>query len=192
MVSAEGEAAEASRATATTPGDRADSLRSSAARLLRLPHWYYREPGWLVDERRELWTEWSTLQREHPGDFAAMRWLIENEKGMPTILEASGNPYSYYARFSSNTGIPTVLGWGNHEGLWRDHEARVSNRSSDVKKNLFCPKFGRSSKPHRQIQCEIYRCRGPREEGLPQLIIAEVCFASGSFLRSGYDNLPWE
>jgi YYY domain-containing protein len=74
------------------------------------------------------------LQREHPDDFAAIAWMRENVKGLPVILEASGNPYSYYARFSSNTGLPTVMGWANHEGLWRNHEKSVQARLADVKR----------------------------------------------------------
>jgi YYY domain-containing protein len=72
------------------------------------------------------------LQREHPDDFAAIKWVRENVTGLPVILEASGNPYSYYARFSSNTGLPTVMGWANHEGLWRDHVREVEQRKADV------------------------------------------------------------
>jgi len=72
------------------------------------------------------------LSREHPDDFKAIKWLRENVSGLPVILEASGNPYSYYARFSSNTGLPTVMGWGNHEGLWRDHEKEVTQRTTEV------------------------------------------------------------
>jgi len=35
------------------------------------------------------------------------------------MLEASGDSYSYAARLSAATGIPTVLGWHAHEWLWR-------------------------------------------------------------------------
>ena len=66
----------------------------------------------------------STSAREHPDDFAVIKWMRENVTGLPVILEATGNPYSYYARFSSNTGLPTVMGWANHEGLWRDQNRR--------------------------------------------------------------------
>ena len=38
------------------------------------------------------------------------------------VLEASGDPYSYYARASANTGLPTVLGWAN---LAEDRAARL-------------------------------------------------------------------
>jgi YYY domain-containing protein len=72
------------------------------------------------------------LEREHPDDFAAIDWLRRNVVGQPVILEATGNPYSYYARFSSNVGLPTVMGWGNHEGLWRNHEQEVNKRHQDV------------------------------------------------------------
>lgn len=74
------------------------------------------------------------LRREHPDDYGAIAWLRANVAGMPVLLEASGNPYSYYARFSSNTGLPTVMGWANHEGLWRSHDPAVGARQADVKR----------------------------------------------------------
>lgn len=79
------------------------------------------------------------LRREHPDDFAAIDWLRTNVTGLPVILEATGNPYSYFARFSSNTGLPTVMGWGNHEGLWRDHEQAVGQRASEVARMFNAP-----------------------------------------------------
>ncbi|GIW44440.1 MAG: hypothetical protein KatS3mg077_1722 [Candidatus Binatia bacterium] len=72
------------------------------------------------------------LRRDHPDDFAAIEWIRRHVPDLPVILEASGNPYSYYARFSSNTGLPTVMGWANHEGLWRSHDASVEARRRDV------------------------------------------------------------
>jgi YYY domain-containing protein len=72
------------------------------------------------------------LEREHPDEFAVIKWMRENIGDLPVVLEATGNPYSYYARFSSNTGLPTVLGWANHEGLWRSHENEVGQRSTEV------------------------------------------------------------
>jgi len=72
------------------------------------------------------------LEREHPDEFAVVKWMRENIGDLPVVLEATGNPYSYYARFSSNTGLPTVMGWANHEGLWRSHETEVNQRTADV------------------------------------------------------------
>ncbi len=72
------------------------------------------------------------LAREHPDDYAAIEWLRHNVADLPVILEATGNPYSYYARFAANTGLPTVMGWANHEGLWRSHDRDVEERKSEV------------------------------------------------------------
>ncbi|MGH9317872.1 MAG: hypothetical protein ACRD1P_12295, partial [Thermoanaerobaculia bacterium] len=48
------------------------------------------------------------------------------------VLEATGNPYSEFARISSHTGIPTVLGWANHEGLWRGDNREIDLRRQSV------------------------------------------------------------
>ncbi len=72
------------------------------------------------------------LSREHPDEFAAIRWMRETVPDLPVVLEATGDPYSYYARFSSNTGLPTVMGWANHEGLWRNNDHVVAERRADV------------------------------------------------------------
>jgi uncharacterized membrane protein len=74
------------------------------------------------------------LRSHHAGDWAAIEWLRHNTDDDAIILEASGNPYSYFARFSSNTGRPTVMGWANHEGLWRAHDAEVGQRNADVRR----------------------------------------------------------
>ena len=41
---------------------------------------------------------------------------------------------SEFARISSHTGIPTVLGWANHEGLWRSNDREVGERESLVRR----------------------------------------------------------
>lgn len=72
------------------------------------------------------------LDRDHPDDAAAIRWLQSQVAGRPVVLEASGDPYSYFARVSSNTGLPTVLGWANHEGVWRGADPRIASRRREV------------------------------------------------------------
>jgi YYY domain-containing protein len=74
------------------------------------------------------------LERDHPSDAGAIRWLASTAQGQPVVLEASGDPYSYYARVSSNTGLPTVLGWANHEDVWRGHDPRITERKRDVER----------------------------------------------------------
>ncbi len=59
------------------------------------------------------------LKTLYPEDYAAINWLNQNIQGQPVILEAQGDSYTDHARISSNTGLPTVLGWTVHEWLWR-------------------------------------------------------------------------
>jgi YYY domain-containing protein len=68
------------------------------------------------------------------GDYDAIRWMQENIKGTPVILEASdvNSSYQYTSRVSANTGLPTVIGWTRHERFWgRDHE-EIRTRLEDV------------------------------------------------------------
>jgi YYY domain-containing protein len=59
------------------------------------------------------------LRSLYPDDYQAIVWINKNIKGQPIILEAQGDSYTDYARVSTNTGLPTVLGWTVHEWLWR-------------------------------------------------------------------------
>jgi uncharacterized membrane protein len=59
------------------------------------------------------------LDRDGSGDGGAVRWLNENVSGSPVVLEASGDSFTDFGRVSMATGLPTILGWSAHEGLWR-------------------------------------------------------------------------
>lgn len=71
------------------------------------------------------------LARHHPDDAAAIGWLRRVE-GRPVVLEATGDPYGYFARVSVNTGLPTVLGWANHERVWRGPLPEIEQRRREV------------------------------------------------------------
>ncbi len=75
----------------------------------------------------------AALARRNSGDAAAIAWLIRHAPEGSVILEATRDPYSEFSRISSHTGIPTVLGWANHEGLWRSNDPEVAQRSAAVK-----------------------------------------------------------
>lgn len=55
----------------------------------------------------------------HPGDLAGIHWLQQNVQGAPVILEAPGPGYSEFNRVSAFTGLPAIIGWDQHERLWR-------------------------------------------------------------------------
>jgi len=73
------------------------------------------------------------LQSRGKGDAAVIDWLLKNAPIGSVVLEASGDPYSEFARIASHTGIPTVMGWANHEGLWRSNAPEVEERKARVK-----------------------------------------------------------
>ena len=73
--------------------------------------------------------DFDRVQRENPDEAAAMVWLRSAPDGV--VAEAVGGAYSAYARVSIYTGLPTVLGWGNHEGQWRDG-ALQGSRAQDI------------------------------------------------------------
>ena len=62
-------------------------------------------------------------------EAAAIAWLRSAPDGV--VAEAIGGAYSSYGRISIYTGLPTVLGWGNHEGQWRD-QALQGSRAEDI------------------------------------------------------------
>ena len=70
------------------------------------------------------------LDNGNPEDAAAIRFLQNIPMG--TVAEAIGGSYSYGARMSTHTGLPTVLGWPGHEGQWRGGYELQGSRSTDI------------------------------------------------------------
>ncbi|HEY3360488.1 MAG TPA: DUF2298 domain-containing protein [Methanosarcina sp.] len=68
------------------------------------------------------------------GDYDAIRWIQENIKGTPVLLEASADnsSYRYTSRVSTNTGLPTVIGWATHEWFWGRNQEEIRTRIEDV------------------------------------------------------------
>jgi len=74
-------------------------------------------------------TTW--LAEKSPDEQAVLDWLMQLER-QPVILEAVGDSYTEFNRFSAYSGLPTVEGWRVHEWLWRGGYDEPGRRSAEV------------------------------------------------------------
>jgi uncharacterized membrane protein len=73
------------------------------------------------------------VARDRPQEYAMVRWLNENVTGAPVIVESVRGSFAYeYARVSSRTGLPAVMGWTGHESQWHGLHDEISRREKDV------------------------------------------------------------
>jgi uncharacterized membrane protein len=110
--------------------------------ILALPH-----PTSMVLQqfRAESWSL-DGLAWMSPGDRAIVRSLRREPYGT-TMIEAVGGAYTEYARLSAASGVPTYLGWANHEGVWRGHQIHAE---TERRKNLVSRLY--SSRDPREVQ----------------------------------------
>ena len=73
--------------------------------------------------------DFDRVRMENPDEAAAIEWLRSAPDGI--VAEAVGGAYSSYGRIANYTGLPTVLGWDNHEGQWRDQSLQ-GTRHQDI------------------------------------------------------------
>ncbi len=70
------------------------------------------------------------LERYSPDEMAAIAWLQQAPYGV--VAEAIGGSYTGYARVSTHSGLPTVLGWPGHESQWRGGMQEIGSREPDI------------------------------------------------------------
>ena len=71
-------------------------------------------------------------ERLRADDLAAARWLAQNAGDAAVVLEAPGTPYSEMSRIATWSGVPTVIGWTQHEQLWRGSIPEIGERADAV------------------------------------------------------------
>lgn len=72
-------------------------------------------------------------------DYNIIKWINENTNKDEVVLEEQGADFTYSNRVSTFTGRQTVIGWRDHEWLWRSVDSstempkEVKERIEDVK-----------------------------------------------------------
>jgi YYY domain-containing protein len=78
------------------------------------------------------------LAAQNPDEAQAIQWLQQAPFGVVAeAVSPSGGSYTNYARVSTLSGLPGVLGWMGHESQWRGGGVEMGSRQADMTR-LYC------------------------------------------------------
>ncbi|HEY6050003.1 MAG TPA: DUF2298 domain-containing protein, partial [Thermoanaerobaculia bacterium] len=127
------------------------------------------------------------LDRWHPGEARAVRWLWESVPGTPVILEAQGPSYQQFARVSMLTGLPTVLGWEYHVQQRGNPQTEIDARAQAVRA-IYTNPSASAIEPLLRRYAVVYVYVGPLErQTYPATGLAKFDTAKDLF-RVAYEN----
>ncbi|MDH3327733.1 MAG: DUF2298 domain-containing protein [Desulfobulbaceae bacterium] len=75
----------------------------------------------------------ASLREEYPEDMELVAWLDSVVRPGDVCLEIPGPSYSWAGRISALTGCSTILGWEQHEMLWRNGASSISVRAGEAR-----------------------------------------------------------
>jgi len=70
-------------------------------------------------------------------DYRAIRWLQDNIKGSPVIVEANVTEYRWGTRYTIYTGLPGVVGWNWHQRQQRALMPQLVTNRVDAIQNFY-------------------------------------------------------
>jgi len=77
---------------------------------------------------------WDGQTMDLSEDYHAIRWMQDNVKGSPVIVEGNCTEYRWCTRYTIYTGLPGVLGWNWHQRQQRALIApnTITDRVADI------------------------------------------------------------
>lgn len=125
------------------------------------------------------------LNITHREDYEAIKWINENIKGVPVILEAPGKQYTYTSQVASYTGLPTVLGWEFHASEVTQAKD-IENRTEDVNNIYNTTDNDEALKLLKKYNVE-YIYIGEIEHG-PSIIFDNNYVVHGEYMKEGLEK----
>ncbi|MGW8161293.1 MAG: DUF2298 domain-containing protein, partial [Desulfobulbales bacterium] len=75
----------------------------------------------------------ASLREEYPEDMEMVAWLDSVVRPGDVCLEIPGPSYLWAGRISALTGCSAILGWEQHEMLWRPGEPSIRVRAEEAR-----------------------------------------------------------
>ncbi|MBD3265871.1 hypothetical protein GF373_04310 [bacterium] len=71
------------------------------------------------------------LKKRHPQYYQIIQWIKKNTESTAILLEPAGSAYRKEENlFSAFTGRQSIIGWRNHEGVWRPNQFKYNDPSA--------------------------------------------------------------
>ncbi|MBI4298182.1 MAG: hypothetical protein HY666_00260, partial [Chloroflexi bacterium] len=122
-------------------------------------------------------------------DYEGIRWLQENIKGSPVVLEGRTPLYRWGSRVSIYTGLPTVLGWDWHQKQQRvEYEWAVREREVDVKSIYSTPDPNQAWRLMKKYNVQFVYVGELERLYYPSQGIEKFQQMAGKYLEPVYDN----
>jgi len=120
------------------------------------------------------------------GDRAMVRALRAEPLGA-VLVEAVGDPYQEFGRLSAASGVPAVLGWANHESVWRGRDIlpETERRSELVRRVYTCGDAGKVAAAVAQAGASLVAVGRLERQTYPAVGLAAVQAAGDVVLEEG-------
>ncbi len=122
-------------------------------------------------------------------DWEALRWVQQNIKGSPVILEGITPLYRWGSRVSIYTGLPAVIGWDWHQNQQRlRYEWAVRERQDDVNRLYSTTNTADALRLLKKYGVKYIYLGQVERLYYPQEGISKFKTMEGSFLEKIHDN----
>ena len=123
-------------------------------------------------------------------DYQAIKWLRGPQvSGSPVVLEGQGALYrTLHDRVSIYTGLPTVLGWDNHQSQQRGYTAGIGQRVNDVHQIYSSTDWEQARELLRKYQVEYIYVGEVERHYYPQWGLDKLQDRVGQDLEMAYQN----